>query len=77
MQRTGTKLTLPELTKRQLEIVTIIQDAGEIGFRELVEKMQKPPADRTVRDELARLKTLGLIDSKSFGRGALWYPLVK
>ena len=39
--------------------------------------MRNHPADRTVRDELARLKTLGLIDSKSFGRGALWYPLLK
>jgi predicted HTH transcriptional regulator len=73
----STKLALPELTKRQSEIITIIQIAGEISFRTLVDKMQNPPADRTVRDDLARLKTLGLIDSKGFGRGALWYPLVK
>jgi predicted HTH transcriptional regulator len=73
----GAKLELPSLTKRQAEIVTIIQQAGEVNFRKIVAKMQEPPADRTLRDELARLKQLKLIDSKGFGRGALWYPLVK
>jgi predicted HTH transcriptional regulator len=69
------KAALPYLTKRQTEILVIIQSADEISFSEIVEKMQNPPADRTIRDDLNRLKVLNLIDSKGFGRGALWHAL--
>lgn len=66
-----------ELTQRQKEVINIIQQAGEISFRNIVNKMKNPPVDRTIRDEFARLKSMGLIDTKGFGRGAFWYLIVK
>ncbi len=36
-----------------------------------------PPADRTIRDDLASLKGMELIGSKGFGRGAVWYLVKK
>lgn len=73
----SSKLVLTELTKRQLEIMSIVQKTGEINFGNIVEHMKNPPSERTVRNDLVRLKALGLVDSKGFGRGALWYPLIK
>ncbi|MBN2689728.1 MAG: putative DNA binding domain-containing protein [Gammaproteobacteria bacterium] len=75
-EQVGTKLS-SELTRRQLEILTVIRETGEISFRDLVKRLENPPADRTLRDDLAKLKQLQLIDSKGFGRGALWHPLVE
>lgn len=73
----GTKLVPPDLTKRQLEILSIIQKSGESSFGDIVGRMENPPSERTVRNELVRLKEMGLIDSKGLKRGALWYPLTK
>jgi ATP-dependent DNA helicase RecG len=60
------------LSKRQREILGILSDAGAIPFHLIRERMEKPPADRTIRDDLAFLKKTGLIESRGFGRGAFW-----
>lgn len=75
--KVGAKLALPDLTKRQSEILSIIQKSDESSFSDIVERMENPPSERTVRNELIRLKELGLINSKGLKRGTLWYPLAK
>lgn len=60
------------LSKRQREILSILSDAEAIPYRLIRKRMEKPPADRTIRDDLAFLKKTGLIESRGFGRGAVW-----
>ena len=66
-----------DLTDRQREILDIVSSTDEVPFRRIRERMSDPPADRTVRDDLAFLKGVGLIDSRGFGRGAVWYLVRK
>lgn len=40
-----------------------------------MKQLQNAPAPRTVRDDLAYLKTLKLITLSGFGRGAKWVSL--
>ena len=62
-----------DLSDRQREILDIISSTDDVPFREIRDRLSDPPADRTVRDDLAFLKGVGLICSKGFGRGAVWY----
>lgn len=66
-----------DLTDRQREILDIVSSTDEIPFRQIRERLSDPPADRTIRDDLAFLKGMGLIDSRGFGRGAVWYLVRK
>lgn len=62
-----------DLTDRQREILDIISSTDEIPFRRIRDRLSESPADRTIRDDLAFLKGAGLIGSRGFGRGAVWY----
>ncbi len=62
-----------EITARQKQILTILSQHGRIALRDIRGFLENPPADRTIRDDLAQLKTLGLVDSEGMGRGARWY----
>lgn len=66
-----------DLTERQREILGMISSTDEIPFRLIRDGLLDPPADRTIRDDLAFLKGVGLIGSKGFGRGAVWYLVKK
>lgn len=66
-----------DLSDRQREILDIVSSIDEIPFRRIRERMSDPPADRTVRGDLSFLKGVGLIDSKGFGRGAVWFLVKK
>lgn len=66
-----------DLTDRQREILDIVSSTEDIPFRQIRERLSDPPADRTIRDDLAFLKGMGLIGSKGFGRGAVWYLVKK
>lgn len=39
----------------------------------IIERLNTSAAPRTIRDNLANLKNLGLIDSAGAGRGAKWF----
>jgi ATP-dependent DNA helicase RecG len=60
------------LSSRQREILSILSDAKAIPFHVLRERMKRPPADRTIRDDLSFLKKAGLVESRGFGRGSVW-----
>jgi hypothetical protein len=49
--------------------------AGSLArpFGELRTEVAPEPPDRTLRDDLAHLKRLGLINSRGMGRGAVWF----
>ena len=63
-----------DLTDRQREILQVLAAVPEMPLRDLRGRMAAPPADRTLREDLAYLKRLGLVDAGGFGRGA-WYRL--
>lgn len=61
-----------DLTGRQRELLQIISER-EVPLRVMMAELMNPPARATVRDDLSRLKHLGLINSKGHGRGAVWF----
>jgi ATP-dependent DNA helicase RecG len=64
-----------EITSRQKQILAILSQQGKMALREIRAFLESPPADRTIRDDLAQLKNLGFIDSEGMGRGARWFIL--
>ncbi len=62
-----------DLTSRQREILLVVSRRMSIAFREIRAQLGQEIAERTLRDDLLHLKRLGLIGSKSHGRGAFWF----
>jgi len=60
------------LTDRQKEIIDILSSQKTVSAGEILNSLSDNPADRTLRDDLAKLKKLGLIETKGKGRGAVW-----
>lgn len=62
-----------QLTDRQKEIVKILS-AGTMSTEQIMDKMETPPALRTVQLELSKLKKMGIIapTGKEHGRSVLW-----
>jgi ATP-dependent DNA helicase RecG len=71
------KVTPPEsdreITPRQKQILMILSQHEKMPLREIVGFLENPPADRTIGDDLAQLKGLGIVDSEGVGRGAKWF----
>jgi len=42
-------------------------------LRNIREFIKNPPANRTIGDDLAELKKLGLVDTEGVGKGAQWF----
>lgn len=61
-----------DLSRRQREILQILSE-GELPLRSIMARLDNPPAQNTVRDDIYRLKHLELIDSRGRGRGAVWF----
>lgn len=61
-----------DLTTRQREILQALASAPSLPFREIRAAISDPPQDRTLRDDLAHLKRLELVELSGFGRGATW-----
>ncbi len=65
-----------QLTKRQQEIVMILTHAKpdqELKTVEIWQQLLEPPAERTLRDDLAELKRLGIIGSRGHARTTVWF----
>lgn len=60
------------LTERQREILHVLSKKPSIPLREIRAKLENPPSDRRLREELLHLKKLGLVSSSGHGRGAAW-----
>lgn len=61
-----------DLTTRQREILHLLA-GDELPLRDIVAGLTEPPAVATVRDDIYRLKHLGLVDLRGHGRGAVWF----
>lgn len=64
------------LTVRQQEILSILRNGVELPLRKILVRMENPPSSATIRAELYKLKSSGLIDAAGHGAGAAWF-LVK
>ena len=58
---------------RQREVLDILAGAPRLALREIRLRMAAPPADRTIREDLLRLKRRGLVGTEGHGRGAHWF----
>lgn len=62
-----------DLTTRQRQILQVWARKETMPLREIRSGMDNPPADRTLQEDLAHLKRLGLIESCGRGRGATYW----
>ena len=61
-----------DLTERQREILQLLARADRLSFAEVRQGLREAPSDRSVRNDLAHLRTLGLARLEGHGRGARW-----
>jgi ATP-dependent DNA helicase RecG len=61
------------LTERQRRILHVLQDGTQKQFKEIRAQFNPPLAERTLRDDLTVLRTLGLVASAGRGQGARWW----
>jgi ATP-dependent DNA helicase RecG len=61
-----------DLTGRQREILHALSGRPSMPLREIRTRINNPPSDRRLREELLHLKKLGLVSSSGHGRGAAW-----
>ena len=65
-----------EVNERQQKILSLLDNAGYgLALREIYSQLALYATERQIREDLAFLKTLNLIDSKGHGRGARWILL--
>lgn len=62
-----------EFTERQQEIIDVLSHHDFLTAKVLLENLQNPPAERTLREDLTFLKRHGIISSRGRGRNALWF----
>ncbi len=65
------------LNKREIEILQILIKGEHLSLREIIQRLESPPASRTLGDNLAHLKEKNIIDSEGIGRGAKWFMVSK
>ena len=61
-----------DLTLRQREILQMLANQQALPLRDIRAALKAPPADRTIQNDLAHLRYLGLIESTGWGRGAVY-----
>ncbi len=61
-----------DLSERQRELLQIIAQQGPAPLREIRKRLSAPPSDRTIQEDLAHLRRLGMVQSSGRGRGALY-----
>ncbi len=63
---------LLNITGRQREILEILSNYRELKMKEILAQLKNPPAERTLRDDLAALKALGIIKSQGHAKTSIW-----
>lgn len=61
-----------DLTARQREILDVLARADSMAFSDVRAGLRDAPSDRSVRNDLAHLRDLGLASLEGHGRGARW-----
>jgi ATP-dependent DNA helicase RecG len=63
-----------DLTERQRAILEVVSARPHgLALREVKASLDRPAEIWELKNDLARLKMLGLIDTKGYGRGAVWH----
>jgi ATP-dependent DNA helicase RecG len=60
------------LSPLQEELLSVLSDAGPASLANIRSCIRSDVAGRTIQENLAMLRTLGLADSSGRGRGARW-----
>lgn len=74
---TAAKDSVHKLTPRQNEILKILSAGDRMSVSEISAHLTDAPAPRTLRDDLARLKEMGLIELTGRARTAKWFLVKK
>ncbi|MEI6095133.1 MAG: ATP-binding protein [Gammaproteobacteria bacterium] len=64
-----------QLTSRQQEILNLLNKSEAMSANNIIDKLEMPPAPRTLRDDLMCLKKNGLIDSKGHAKKTIWFKI--
>jgi ATP-dependent DNA helicase RecG len=62
-----------DLTDRQRRVLQILADGNKRRLQEIHGSLDRPPAKRTLLDDLRLLRRVGLVDSGGRGAGAKWW----
>lgn len=65
-----------DLTDRQREILQALAEEGDLALRQIISCLREPRSKRTIQKDLSQLRSLGLVESIGWGRGAK-YSLVR
>lgn len=77
VQKTTQDASQFELTSRQREILKILSHGEKMSVGDISNRLQDVPAARTLRDDLSRLKAMGLIDLEGRAKAARWFSVKK
>ena len=69
--------TSEQLTLRQKEIIDILNTYHEMATKDIMQHLKKPPAMRTLRDDLTYLKKMGIVDFRGHTRAITWFLVKK
>ena len=61
-----------DLTERQRNILAILGDGAQWRVKDILSRLDNPPAKRTLQDDLSVLRLLGLIETSGRGAGSRW-----
>jgi len=61
------------LTIRQEEILKILSSGNKMAIKDIASLLKEPPASRTLRDDLGKLRKLGLISLEGKAKTAKWF----
>ena len=67
--------TIYQLSSRQQEILNLLDNSEAMSANNIIDKLESPPAPRTLRDDLIYLKKNGLIDSKGHAKKTIWFKI--
>lgn len=59
-----------DLTRRQRRIFRVLSQRRRVAVRDIADRQEME--SRPIRDDLALMKQLGLVENQGHGRGAVW-----
>ena len=62
-----------DLTERQRKVLAILSNGAQWRVKDILSKLDNPPAKRTLQDDLSLLRSWGLIETSGRGAGSRWW----
>lgn len=63
------------LTQRQQEIISILKESGPLSPKIIGQQLSESITDRTLRLDLANLKSLGILNTQDQARATIWFVI--